>query len=308
MVDVYLFFFFLAIKILNMVMSGLTIAGLLLTCTGALPSAVDDYYRAAPRPSAKPNKPMLLFGNGTVTPGGVIAGASEPSLLFVPPGPGAPNGTLLAVTGGHLPCQGSGCPGATLLLRRSGDRGATWSAVTFPFLNFSNDATIGSFFQNQLTWDSGAETVLLTIGNITFNHNTCNGPHSGLEDADGMLVIRSTNRGETWSAAENVQRRTSGSPTTCLAPTTGHGVCMDNGHTPTEYRNRIVTVGVHNAYHGDVLIRSDDHGATWQASAGLYVEGVDEGSVAQVGISTHRGSSGIRISNSLFFLGDPSWH
>ena len=140
----------------------------------------------------------------------MIAGASEPSLLFIPPAPGAPNGTLLAVTGGRLPCEDSGslhespCPGATLLLRRSADRGATWSPVSLPFLNFSNPTTVGDFFQNQLTWDSGIDVVLLTIGNITFDANTCNGPHSSLEDADGMLVVRSTDRGKTWGGSASL--------------------------------------------------------------------------------------------------------
>ena len=36
-------------------------------------------------------------------------------------------------------------------------------------------------------------------------------------------------------------------------------VCMDNANTPAQYRGRVVTVGVHNAYHGDVLLHSDDH-------------------------------------------------
>ena len=65
-----------------------------------------------------------------------------------------------------------------------------------------------------------------------------------------------------------MEKRTSGSPTTCLAPTTGHGVCMDNANTPAQYRGRVVTVGVHNAYHGDVLLHSDDHGRSYAASTG----------------------------------------
>ena len=196
----------------------------------------------------------------------------------MPPSNTSSNGTLLAVAGGGLPCVGPHCPGIdvglgrALVLRRSTDRGASWSRVQFPFLPFSNYTTVGSFFQNMLTWDSLTEEVVLTIGNVTYTRNTCNGAHSGLEDADGMLQIRSGDRGATWSKAEYLDKKhLSGSPTHCLAPTTGHGVCMDNPATPPQYHGRLVMVGVHNAYHGDVIILSDDHGKTYNSSLGVLV-------------------------------------
>lgn len=110
------------------------------------------------------------------------------------------------------------------------------------------------------------------------------GVHSGTEDADGMLQIRSADRGVTWSkkALSLSKPLLAGSPTHCLAPTTGHGVCMDNDNTPAKYRGRLLMVGVHNAYHGDVIIHSDDHGKTYSSSLGLYLEGIDEGSIAQL--------------------------
>ena len=242
------------------------------------------------QPAARPTfTPRTIFGKNTPTPHGNLAGASEPSLLLVPPSAAQPNGTLLAVAGGGLPCVGSGCPGIdlglgrALVLRRSADRGATWSPVQFPFLPFSNYTTVGSFFQNMLTWDSVTREVVLTIGNITYAQNTCNHPGNA-EDADGMLQIRSADAGITWSkkAVALSKPVLAGSPTHCLAPTTGHGVCMDNAATPEKYRGRLLMVGVHNAYHGDVIIRSDDHGKTYSSSLGLYLEGLDEGSIAQL--------------------------
>ena len=51
---------------------------------------------------------------------------------------------------------------------------------------------------------------------------------------------------------------------------------MDNDATPAAHKGRLVMVGVHNAYHGDVIILSDDHGRTYNSSLGLYLEGIDE--------------------------------
>ena len=107
--------------------------------------------------------------------------------------------------------------------------------VPFPisFLAVFKLHDVGSFFQNMLTWDSLTEEVALTIGNITYAHSTCTGAHSGLEDADGMLQIRSGDRGATWSKAEYLDKKhLSGS---LPAPTTGHGICRDNPATPPQY-------------------------------------------------------------------------
>jgi hypothetical protein len=43
------------------------------------------------------------------------------------------------------------------------------------------------------------------------------------------------------------------SPTTCLAPTSGHGAQLTH---PGPHKGRLLFVGVHNAYKGDVRMQS----------------------------------------------------
>ena len=80
------------------------------------------------------------------------------------------------------------------MLRSSEDMGKSWSAIRFPFLPFSNPSTVGNFFQNQLAWDAKAKTAHILIGNITDGPGGCDGS----ENLDGMLHIRSWDRGKSW--------------------------------------------------------------------------------------------------------------
>ena len=117
--------------------------------------------------------PLTVIGAGMKAPDGTtITGASEPSLLFIPAGdPSQPNGTLLVVSGIH-PAADPG-KSTTLGLRASGDLGLTWSAMRFPFLPFSDEKTVGAFFQNQVAWDDIAKTAHIVIGNITDHPGGC---------------------------------------------------------------------------------------------------------------------------------------
>lgn len=217
--------------------------------------------------------PSLVFGHGMATPAGIMAGATEPSLLFVPADSTFPNGTLLAVAGAH-PTNAS--LGNALVLRTSHDRGASWGPIQMPFLPFSDPAVVGSFFQNMLTYNERTGSVFLTIGNITRRTNTCGNGAGNLESEDGLLQIASEDRGATWSTPPlNVQAQLQDSPTRCLAPTTGAGVYMNNSATPVRFRGRQLMTGVHNAYHGDVIVFSDDNGMTYRASTSLYIPGIE---------------------------------
>ena len=160
------------------------------------------------------------------------------------------------------------------MLRSSEDNGQTWSPIRFPFLGFSDPKTTGNFFQNQLLWDAQTKTAHLLIGNVTDGPGGCDGS----ENLDGMVLVSSTDRGQTWSKAKPLPLPNS--PTTCLAPTSGHGVQMNpkGQFLP----GRLLFVGVHNAYHGDVIAYSDDHAKTWQSSGALHLPGLDEGSIAQM--------------------------
>ena len=48
------------------------------------------------------------------------------------------------------------------------------------------------------------------------------------------------------------------------------------------HQGRLLFMGVHNAYKGDVVAYSDDHGKTFQSSGALHQTGLDEGSIAQL--------------------------
>ena len=49
-----------------------------------------------------------------------------------------------------------------------------------------------------------------------------------------------------------------------------------------DHRDRLLVVGVHNAYRGAVVIRSDTDGRSWLASDALHRQGIDETSIAQL--------------------------
>jgi hypothetical protein len=217
--------------------------------------------------------PLTVLGAGMLAPDGVqISRAHEPSLLFIPPARGSsPNGTLLVVSGGDPP-KGHTPAGGTLVLRSSEDNGASWSKLRFPFLPFSDPATVGDFFQNQVLWDAEAKTAHILVGNVTDGPGGCDGG----QNLDGMLHISSSDRGQTWSKASPLALPNS--PTTCLAPTSGHGTRLTQG----PHKGRLLFMGVHNAYHGDVVAYSDDHGNTFESSGALHQEGLDEGSIASL--------------------------
>ena len=87
-----------------------------------------------------------------------------------------------------------------------------------------------------------------------------------------MIHIQSTDRGLTWTtctAGSCNNMPLPKSPTKCLAPTSGHGVQMSKG----PHKGRLLFMGVHNAYKGDVVAYSDDHGKTFQSSGALHQTG-----------------------------------
>ena len=46
------------------------------------------------------------------------------------------------------------------------------------------------------------------------------------------------------------------------------------------HKGRLLFMGVHNAYKGDVGAYSNDHGKTFQSSSALHQAGLDKGSIA----------------------------
>ncbi len=263
-------------------------------CSGAGPYLEALLHKCDPNWTPPPPSPSVPCPTGTVCPitvlgagmkapdGETISRAHEPSLLYMTPDPNVaaslPNGTLLVVSGVDPSNPPKGvAQGGTLGLRLSHDLGHSWSAVQFPFLPFSDPRTVGNFFQNQVAWDDEAKTAHIVIGNITDHAGGCDGS----EALNGMLHISSSDRGLSWTTctAGSCNMPLPSSPTTCLAPTSGHGVQLTH---VGPHQGRLLFVGVHNAYKGDVIAYSDDHGKTFQASAALHQNGLDEGSIAQL--------------------------
>jgi len=150
--------------------------------------------------------------------------------------------------------------------------------MSFPFLPFSDETTVGAFFQNQVAWDDVAKTAHIVIGNITDHPGGCDG---GSEALNGMIHIQSADRGLTWTTCSDgsCDMLLPKSPTKCLAPSSGHGTQMTK---EGPHKGRLLFMGVHNAYKGDVVAFSDDHGKTFQSSGALHQVGLDEGSIAQL--------------------------
>ena len=129
-----------------------------------------------------------------------------------------------------------------------------------------------------MAWDAEVQTAHIVIGNITQHAGGCDG---GSEALNGMLHISSADRGQSWTQCKggSCNMPLPKSPTTCLAPTSGAGVQMTQ---EGPHKGRLLFMGVHNAYHGDVIAISDDHGKTFQSSGALHQSGLDEGSIAQL--------------------------
>ena len=104
-----------------------------------------------------------------------------------------------------------------------------------------------------------------------------------MENEHGFLQVSSTDEGESWGHFINVRRTTpclsplilqsfdneTDSPeqvqsglqpscANCTSPTSGVGLQLQRG----PHKGRLLFIGPHNAYHGDVVVRSDDHGNT----------------------------------------------
>jgi hypothetical protein len=99
---------------------------------------------------------------------------------------------------------------------------------------------------------------------LQFSNSTsvAGGCDINVEQLGGVLQVRSTDRGQTWSDFNNIQAQLDfpKKPLNCLAPTSGQGLVMRpvNG----KYGGRLVFCAVRNAYQGDVPVWSDDNGKT----------------------------------------------
>jgi hypothetical protein len=216
----------------------------------------DPAWAPPPPPPCPPNErcPSMVF------PGGGI-----PSLTFIPPAAAADgdaNGTLIAFSEYSAPCPGAPTATCSLGAKRSTDGGASWSPASFPADEATKLPTPGAHSHwccPQSLWDSATKSVVLQFSNST---SVAGGCDINVEQLGGVLQVRSTDRGQTWSDFNNIQAQLDfpKKPLNCLAPTSGQGLVMRpvNG----KYGGRLVFCAVRNAYQGDVPVWSDDNGKT----------------------------------------------
>lgn len=227
----------------------------------ALLHTCDPSWTPPPPPPCPPSKrcPSVVFAGGEI-----------PSLVFIPPtADGIPpaaddggNGTLIAFSEFSAQCPGDPTATCSLGAKRSTDGGASWSAAAFPAdeaTELPNPGAHSHWCCPQSVWDPATNSVVLQFSNSTSFKGGCD---IGVEQLGGVLQVRSTDRGQTWSDFKNIQTQLNfpKQPSNCLAPTSGQGLVMRpvNG----KYGGRLVFCAVRNAYQGDVPVWSDDNGKT----------------------------------------------
>ena len=229
-----------------------------------------------------PPPPPRPAGPTGAVPVIVFAGGSIPSLTFVPPSSGNPNGTLIGFSQWYGDCPGTKTV-CSMGARRSTDLGASWLPATFPADEGTNNPTPGShsgWCCPQSTYDEATTSVVLQFSNSTAVKGGCD---IGVEQLGGVLQVRSTDAGKSWGDYRNIQAELEfpKKPLNCLAPTSGQGLVMRP--VGGKYGGRLVFCAVRNAYEGDVPVWSDDGGKTYNYSTGLYLPGLDECNIAQAG-------------------------
>jgi hypothetical protein len=130
-------------------------------------------------------------------------------------------------------------------------------------------------------YDTKTDTIVLVFGNVTDGPLGKGGCDLGSEGLLGPLAIRSSDKGASWSSVINVreQLRKAGVPTMCMDPVNANGIVLQEGGP---HAGRLLFTSTHNAYQGDIIVWSDDHGGTFNFSAALHKEGMDEAWSAQL--------------------------
>ncbi|SEG99973.1 BNR repeat-like domain-containing protein [Nonomuraea solani] len=184
-----------------------------------------------------------------------------------------PDDTILACTEGrHEVCDAGP---HDLLLRRSTDKGQTWSPsqAVVPSVNGQSYAN-PTFVVDRTTGE-----VFLFFGLcVRLPENT-----SCSSDSSTMYVISSKDGGLTWGARRELTGLFAHFPYNWAmhGPGPGHGIQLDSGRLLLSVAHRTIITGVPAAerHYGASTVYSDDHGATWKSGgevpmgAGLPVVG-----------------------------------
>lgn len=170
-----------------------------------------------------------------------------------------PDDTIIACTEGrHEACDAGP---HDLLIRRSTDRGQTWTPTQVL------EAAAGDE-----TWANPTFVLDRTTGEVFLFHNLCARlPENTSCSADysTVYVISSTDGGVTWSERRSLAGLFDHFPYNWAmhGPGPGHGIQLSTGRLILSVSHRTVITGVPTAdrNYGVSTVYSDDHGKTWLA-------------------------------------------
>ncbi|MEV6159950.1 exo-alpha-sialidase [Nonomuraea sp. NPDC052129] len=170
-----------------------------------------------------------------------------------------PDDTILACTEGrHLVCDAGP---HDLLIRRSTDKGQTWS----PFQAVALSVDGQSWSNPTFVVDRTTSEVFLFYGLcVQLPENT-----SCSADSSTMYVSSSKDGGATWGEPRSLAGLFDHFPYNWAmhGPGPGHGIQLDSGRLLLTVSHRTIITGVPTAdrHYGASTVYSDDHGRTWQA-------------------------------------------
>ncbi|GLY88125.1 exo-alpha-sialidase [Actinoallomurus iriomotensis] len=176
-----------------------------------------------------------------------------------------PDDTILAVTEGrHEVCDAGP---RDLLLRRSTDRGETWSDTQTVVTSVDGQ----SWGNPTLVADRVTREVFLfyMLSERLPENTSCSG------DSGELYVVSSTDGGATWGSSRSLAGLFDGFDYDWAlhGPGPGHGIQLDDGRLLVNVAHRRVIVGTTAATRNyDVSsLYSDDHGRTWKAGGAVPV-------------------------------------
>ncbi|XP_035685057.1 sialidase-1-like isoform X1 [Branchiostoma floridae] len=191
--------------------------------------------------NVKPVSPVVVEEQLLWLSGG---GEGEVDIYRTPLLVSTPQGSLLALCGARKYSSGDAGP-KFLAIRRSTDKGQTWSPTDFVADDRSPDGiNAGSIFVDETT------STIFVMYIQCAHHYKCN--------VSTLFLINSTDDGLTWSHPRNISEQIG---TMTFDPGPGYGVQKKLD----PYKGRLIVCGHGDLLHGGVYcLLSDDHGNRWR--------------------------------------------